>query len=216
MTTGRIEAVCVVHADRPDAGRVGTTAIDKRPVPGAVHIGPLGLAGDHVCDTEHHGGLDQAVYVYDGADADHWERELNRPLPAGWFGENLRLRDTTPSDAVIGERWRIGTTGPLLEVTIPRTPCATFGRWSAEPLWVRRFAAHGAVGAYLRVLEEGPVTAGDPVTVMSVPDHGVTIRSLFTGTARIEQLEMLLAGPDPAPKVARDAGRLLTRLRARV
>lgn len=216
MRAGRVEAVCVVHADLPDAGRVGTTAIDKRPVPGAVHVGPLGLAGDHVCDTEHHGGLDQAVYVYDRADATYWEDELNRSLPPGWFGENLRLCDMAPSDAVIGERWRIGTTGPLLEVTIPRTPCATFGRWSTEPLWVRRFTAHGAVGAYLRVLEEGSVAAGDPVTAVSVPDHGVTIRTLFTGTARIEELEALLAGRDLAPKVARDAGRLLTRLQARV
>ena len=41
----------------------GTTGIYKRPVATSVAVTPLGLAGDAVVDTEHHGGVDQAIYV---------------------------------------------------------------------------------------------------------------------------------------------------------
>lgn len=41
----------------------------------------LGLDGDHVCDTEHHGGVHQAVYAYAEEDACAWSAELNRDLP---------------------------------------------------------------------------------------------------------------------------------------
>lgn len=59
-----VVAVCVVHAIKPDAGRVGSTAIDKRPVAGPVEFGELGASGDIQCDVDNHGGYDQAVYAY--------------------------------------------------------------------------------------------------------------------------------------------------------
>jgi len=40
---------------------------------------------------------------------------------------------------------------------------------------VKRFAAAGRPGAYLRVLEEGMVAAGDTVTVLDRPAQRVTI-----------------------------------------
>ena len=39
------------------------TGIYKEPVQGAVEITAEGIVGDAVCDTRHHGGVDQAVYV---------------------------------------------------------------------------------------------------------------------------------------------------------
>ncbi|MBH0121395.1 MOSC domain-containing protein [Rhodococcus sp. HM1] len=179
---GRVDAVCVVHAIR-DSGsrRVPVTAIDKRPVSDPVHVGPHGLTGDRQCDTEHHGGRYKAVYVYGEDEAQRWVSELGRDLPAGWFGENLRLSGIPTTDAVIGERWAVGTGGLVLEVTEPRTPCGTFGRWAAEPRWVKRFTERGDTGAYLKVVAEGPVAAGDPIEVLSVPAHGVTVRDMFTG-----------------------------------
>jgi MOSC domain-containing protein YiiM len=39
----------------------------------------------------------------------------------------------------------------------------------------RRFAAAGRPGAYLRVLEEGEIGAGDAVVVEARPEHGVTV-----------------------------------------
>ena len=49
--------------DKEWAG-IGRTSIDKRSVAGAVPVRHLGLEGDQVSDTRHHGGVDQAVYAF--------------------------------------------------------------------------------------------------------------------------------------------------------
>lgn len=177
---GNVVAVCVVFADIPQPRAIPITAIDKRPVVGPVRIEPLGPAGDHVCDTKHHGGLDQAVYVYGEDEARRWSQELGKPVPAGWFGENLRVSGLPVTDAVIGEQWRIGSV--LLEATAPRIPCVTFQIWTGEKHWVRRFAERTDVGAYFRVLEPGTISAGDGIEIVHTPTHGVTVRDLFMAT----------------------------------
>ena len=48
-----------------------------------------------------------------------------------------------------------------MKATSPRIPCSTSQGWMDEPHWVKRFTEHGAPGAYLRVLAEGTVGAGD-------------------------------------------------------
>ncbi|MGW0043695.1 MOSC domain-containing protein [Rhodococcus sp. NPDC003348] len=215
MTAG-VTAVCVVHAER-DSGtrRVPRTAIDKRAVTGQVAVGVHGLTGDHVCDTEHHGGVFKAVYAYQEDEARRWADELGRDLPAGWFGENLRVHGVETSDAVIGARWRIGATLEL-EVTGPRTPCGTFGVWSGEPGWVKRFAQRGDTGAYLKVTRPGPVSAGDPITVVHLPDHGVTVRDLFTGRNPAGLAELLARQPDLSPSVEDKARRRIAGLKVQV
>lgn len=177
----RIVAVNVVHAvradDHNDAGR---TAIDKRAVSGPVAVGTLGLAGDQQMDVAHHGGRDKAVYAFAAEDREWWSERLGRPLAPGQFGENLTTAGLDVTGALVGERWRIGgADGALVEVTQPRIPCATFQDWLGEPHWVRRFTEHGAPGAYLRVLQEGSVAAGDVVEVVHRPAHGVTIGACF-------------------------------------
>jgi MOSC domain-containing protein YiiM len=83
------------------------------------------------------------------------------------------------SGAVIGEHWRVGEK-VLLEVTAPRTPCGTFERRMGIPRWQDRFAEHGAPGAYFRVIRAGDVAAGDPIEVLDVPAHGVTVAGWFS------------------------------------
>lgn len=176
-----ILAVCVVHSLLPDPGPVGVTAIDKRAVAGPVRVGPYGLRADVQADRKHHGGLDQAVYVYGQDDADFWARELGRDLPPGWFGENLRVAGLDPSVARVGERWRVGA-DVVLEVTGPRTPCATFARrvgGADERGWVRRFRDAGRVGAYLRVVHRGAVEAGDAVVVEHTVPDAPTVRDVL-------------------------------------
>ncbi|WP_306356846.1 MULTISPECIES: MOSC domain-containing protein [unclassified Nocardia] len=176
---GTVLAVCVVHADIEVPGRVGRSAIDKRPVTRRVRVNRLSLDGDHVCNTEHHGGEHQAVYAYAQEDAERWGRELDRELPYGWFGENLRIGGLPVSDAVLGERWAIGDA--LFEVSAPRVPCATFQHWTGEQQWVKRFTLQSDTGAYLRVLTEGAIGAGDEVRRIHIPAHGITVRDLFGG-----------------------------------
>ena len=214
-TAGEVLAVCVLHTER-DSGtrRVTRTAIDKRPVDGPVRVTTAGLVGDHVCDTEYHGGPFKAVYAYQEDEAQRWASELGRELPPGWFGENLRLDGIAATDAVIGERWRIGTTE--LEVTSPRTPCGTFGVWAAEPRWVKRFSERGDTGAYLRVVTEGSVGAGDTVQRIHVPDHGVTVRDLFTGRDPERFVALLEQQENLSPTVADKARRRIAGLEVQV
>jgi MOSC domain-containing protein YiiM len=120
------------------------------------------------------------VYAYAREDADWWAAELDRELPPGRFGENLRTTGLDLTGAVLGERWRVGTA--LFEVTACRIPCANLERFWGVPQLVKRFTARGASGAYLRVLETGDVGAGDAVEVVSRPDHGVTVGLLFRAT----------------------------------
>jgi MOSC domain-containing protein YiiM len=175
---GEVIAVCRVHQLLPDAGTVGVTAIDKRPVEGRVKAGRLGLYADVQADRANHGGADQAVYAYAAEDSAFFEAELDREVTPGLFGENLRTRGVDVSGAVIGQRWRIGSA--LLEVTQARTPCATFARrLGSPPRWVRRFTEANRTGAYLRVVENGELGAGDAVEVVSTPDHGVTVADWF-------------------------------------
>lgn len=177
--TATLEAVCVVRAIKPDAGRVGRTAIDKRAVDGPVRVETLGLADDTQCDTKDHGGIKKALYAYAREEAERWAEELGREVPPGQFGENLAVRGLDVTDAVVGERWRIGDTVEVA-VTEPRVPCATFARhMDNEPQWVRRFTERGDVGAYLEVLVPGSVRAGDPVVVVSRPANAPTIRQVF-------------------------------------
>ena len=176
---GRVEAVCVSGADLlplPDK-RPNRSGIDKRPVTGRVAVHPLGLDGDVQVNRKHHGGEGQAVYAYAQEDADFWIAELGRELPPGRFGENLRTTGLDLRNAVLGDRWRVGTA--LFEVTAWRTPCANFARFWEIPDLVKRFAAHGATGAYLRVLETGELGAGDSVEVVARPDHGITVETAF-------------------------------------
>ena len=181
----RITSVNVVHALIPDLrGDLEKTAIDKRPVDVRVPVqaaseGEVGLAGDQIFDTRHHGGPDQAVYAYAAEDRAWWATELGRELAPGSFGQNLDTEGVDVTGAVIGERWQVGHDGLVLEVTSPRIPCTTFQGFMDEPHWVKRFTEHGACGAYLRVVSPGTVGAGDAVTVADRPAHGVTIGDVF-------------------------------------
>jgi len=209
---GELVAVCTVHEVRPDPGMKGRTAIDKRPRAGMVQIGTDGLEGDVIADEVNHGGRDQAVYAYAREEAARWVDELGREVPPGWFGENLAVRGLVVTDAVIGERWRIGgnrADATVLEVTLPRTPCMTFTRWVQQPHWVRRFAERGDVGAYLRVVQPGTVVAGDPVQVLSRPAHGVTVRELFGDTDPERMARLLEHGTDVPAKAVAKAQRML-------
>lgn len=150
-----------------------TTSIWKSPVTGRVSVAGVNIVGDDQADRSVHGGPDQAVYAYAREDQDWWEVELGRSLEPGTFGENLTLRGVDVTGAVVGERWHAGST--LLEVSKPRIPCWKLGARMGDPDFPTRFAGAGRPGAYLRILEEGDVEAGDPVHLVHQPDHGVTV-----------------------------------------
>ncbi|WP_336712209.1 MOSC domain-containing protein [Arthrobacter sp. USHLN218] len=190
MTHGTLLAVCRVHALKPDESKVGITAIDKRPVAGPVAVHELGLRADVQADRKNHGGELKALYAYAAEDAAQWAAELGRDIPAGLFGENLRTEGLPVSGALVGERWRIGE-AVTVTVTMPRIPCATFGRHMDQPQWAKRFLAKGLPGAYLKVDAAGAIAAGDSVEVLYRPRHGVSVADVSGGLG-LEQARALL------------------------
>lgn len=161
---------------------IGRTSIDKTSISGPVDVHTLGVAGDQISDTKHHGGIDQAVYAFAREDLDHWAQVLGRPISDGQFGENLTTSEIDVNEALMGERWRIGTV--LLEVASFRTPCNDFKNWMGlsgydNRAWVKKFTAQGRPGPYLKVLEEGTLQAGDELIVEHRPSHGVTVTTYF-------------------------------------
>ena len=174
-------AACVVLELRKDASYWGVTAIDKRPLNRKVKVTQYGLSGDVQADRKHHGGLQKALYAYSQVDAEYWQDQLGRELPAGWFGENLRVEGIDVSNALIGERWAIGS-NVVVEVTMPRTPCQTFARWvggTEQRGWVKRFSDARRLGAYLSVVHTGSISAGDEVTVVHTPNTADTVLSVY-------------------------------------
>jgi MOSC domain-containing protein YiiM len=195
-------SVVSVNVGRPRqisvrAGRPLMSAIGKAPIKRRVRVAGVNVEGDDQANRRLHGGPDKAVYAYAAEDTAWWEQELGRPLGPGAFGENLTLDGVDVSGARIGERWRIGTVE--LEVCQPRLPCAKLGVKFGDRGMVRRFAEASRPGAYLRIVAEGELGAGDAVEVRDRPAHGVTI-ALVSRSILLD--ETLLATAAAAPALA--------------
>lgn len=174
-------------------GTVVRTGIWKEPVAGRIPVRGVNLAGDDQADRSVHGGPDKAVYAYAREDYDYWRDREGMDTPVGLFGENLTVAGLDLSSALVGERWRVGST--LLEVAQPRLPCYKLGIRLGDPSFLRRFMAAGRPGAYLRIIEEGEVGADDVVHVVSRPGHTVTLRSMTEAIRDRRKASALLQAP---------------------
>jgi MOSC domain-containing protein YiiM len=194
---GRLESVNIATEVRYGdwTGDKEKTGIDKRPASGRVAVRDDQVMGDHIVDVRHHGGPDQAVYAYAREDAAWWADELGRDLPPGSFGENFSTEGVDVTRALIGERWAIGSA--VFEVSCPRIPCRVFAGFWDVPDLIKRFTARARPGAYLRILTEGEVGAGDAIQVVHRPDHGLTIGETFRAiTGERSLVPRLLDAPE--------------------
>jgi MOSC domain-containing protein YiiM len=202
---GGCDDVCMarllsVNVGRPQPvglrrGRTVRSAIGKAPVDGRVRVAGINVEGDDQADRRVHGGPDKAVYAYATEDTAWWERELGRELGPGAFGENLTVEGVDVSGALIGERWRLGTVE--LEVCQPRFPCFKLGLRFGDPQMLRRFTLAERPGAYLRIVREGEIGAGDTIEAHDRPAHGVTI-AVVARAVMIEPELLLHAADAPA------------------
>jgi MOSC domain-containing protein YiiM len=173
--------VASVNIGRPrevvDAGRTVVTAIWKSPVEEPVAVRGVNLEGDDQADRTVHGGPDKAVYAYASEDYAFWEQQLGQPVPGGTFGENITTAGLDLRDALVGERWRVGSV--VLEVSQPRMPCFKLGIRMGSPAFPRRFSLARRPGTYLRIVEEGELVKGDRIEVVDRPGHGIRIIDVF-------------------------------------
>jgi MOSC domain-containing protein YiiM len=156
---------------------IETTGIYKMPVTEPVEIKTLGIEGDAICDTKHHGGPDQAVYVYGGADYAWWSDELGTELAPGTFGDNLTISDLESAKLNVGDYLHIGDI--TLQITSPRIPCGTFATRMGDTQWVKKFRKAERPGLYCRVTKEGVIKSGDPVTVEKYNGETISILDMY-------------------------------------
>ena len=156
---------------------VETTGIYKEPVNRPISIKTLGMEEDVVWDKKNHGGPDQAIYVYGGADYAWWSEQVGRQLAPGTFGDNLTISDLESGSFDIGDYLHVGDV--TLQVTAPRIPCSTLATRMEDPGWVKKFRHAERPGLYCRVLKEGFVQAGAFVTTENYAGETLSVLQMF-------------------------------------
>ncbi len=159
-----------------NAGKSLTSGICKYAVAGPVYLDEVGVHDDAVVDQLHHGGADQAVYIYSADDYDWWNSETDRDYWPGLFGENLTIRGL-PFDLNVGDRLLVGEV--VLEATAPRIPCSTLAVRMRDSAFALAFRRAQRPGVYFRVLNSGEISAGDAVTLVANESGDVSILELF-------------------------------------
>lgn len=140
------------------------TGFFKTPIQGELWLGRTNLAGDGQADLENHGGIDKAVLAYSATHYPYWRSQLDRPdLPTGAFGENFTVDGQSEAEVCVGDIYAVGDA--LVQISQPRQPCWKLSRrWRVADLALQ-VKANGRSGWYFRVLQEGMVQPGLPLTL---------------------------------------------------
>lgn len=140
----------------------------KQPVEEPRWLGKANLVGDGQADLVNHGGDDKAVLCYAASHYPDWRDELGRPdLPYGAFGENFTIEGLTERSVCLGDTFQLGDA--VIQVSQPRQPCWKLAwRWRLKEL-TALVERSGRTGWYIRVLQEGEVGPGIPVTLLDRP-----------------------------------------------
>ena len=157
--------------------RLEKTGIFKIPTSESIWLSSLGLQNDVIVSKKHHGGPDQAVYVYGAVDYEWWTNELAKQLDPGTFGENLTITELESAQFNIGDYLHVGAV--TLQVTAPRIPCKTFAARMEDPYWVKKFRHAERPGLYCRVIKEGFVKTGDTVSVENYSGKTISILEMY-------------------------------------
>ncbi len=146
-------------------GKEVKTGIFKFSVDKPIHLGTEDVDNDHVIDRKYHGGVDKACYLYSADHYKYWKKLHPKvKMPWGMFGENLTVEGLHEGKINIGDIFKIGSA--TVQATQPRQPCYKLDiRFEASGL-VKQFIDSGFPGVYVRVLEQGSVSAGDTMDII--------------------------------------------------
>ena len=165
--------------ESPD--RTFITGINKKPVDG-ITVEELGVRNDAVCDVRHHGGPDQAVYLYRQEDYAWWSEELGHVIEPGTFGENLTVSGLESPALMVGDRLKFPDLE--LEVTAPRIPCSTLAAKMGNPKFLNAYIQAERPGIYFRVIKTGTVSTGDEVELIAYYKNSISTVTFFRDIQR--------------------------------
>ncbi len=155
-------------------GRQYQTGIYKSVQMGQIWLRRLGVQGDAQADRSAHGGPHRAIYCYAHENYSYWAAQLGRrDFRYGQFGENLTTLGILEKQTCIGDTFRIG--GALIQVSQPRVPCYKLADKMGSVGFEKIFLAANRPGFYARVLQEGRVEAGEPITLVERDPAGLTV-----------------------------------------
>lgn len=189
-----------VETFEADDGTTVESAIRKQTCAGPVLVGALGIDGDECAEADAHGGPNRALHAFALESYRHFAGLAGRELPVPTFGENLTLEGYDELDARVGDRLRAGDS--LLEVTMPTERCPKPGRSAGEPRLLKWILESLRSGFYLRVVEPGAITAGDPIELAARGPAEWTVERLSRAMYREIEDEALLARIDALPELA--------------
>jgi MOSC domain-containing protein YiiM len=151
------------------------TALIKRPVAGALHLGLRALAEDGCADLVHHGLIDQAICVFPAQHRRTLAEELQLgDREAGDFGENFTIEGFDEQQIQLGDQFEIGQA--LVEVSKARAPCRTLNQvWNCSQL-AAVMGRRGLTGWYCRVLRVGLAAAGQTMVLVHREADAPTVR----------------------------------------
>lgn len=176
---------------------IQNTGLFKQNHHDAIWVGKNGLSNDFIGSEKHHGGPDQAVYIFTQPDYVLFEKRLGVQSKCGLFGENLDVSVLESHTALIGDVLVFDQV--RLEVTGPRFPCGTFSVGMKDPYFVKKFKEIGRPGLYCRVLQEGTIHQGDTFEVQPYKGYPVSIGEIFedhySKCADRQTLERFLTAP---------------------
>jgi MOSC domain-containing protein YiiM len=143
---------------------VSDGGVPKLPVPEG-HVTVQGIAGDRQRNRDVHGGPDQAVCLFSLEVIEALQAEGHAIKP-GASGENLTIAGLDWSQLKPGDRLHIGE-HVRLEIKSYTSPCKYNAQWFAGGNFSRMSQKlhPGWSRLYAKVLIEGVVRPGDPVTV---------------------------------------------------
>ena len=119
-----------------------------------------GVTGDWQKNRKYHGGPNRAVCLF--SEELYAElRDAGIELTSGAVGENFTTRGVDLKSLAAGDRVRVGTC--LIELTDVRVPCKSLHQW--HPRLLKEML--GRSGWVAKVVEEGFVTAGDEIRIMT-------------------------------------------------
>ena len=161
------------------------TGIFKYPVDAPIFLDIEVVKNDVIADREHHGGIDQAVYLYGEQHYNHF-KELypDQDWQYGIFGENITITDFDETEIHVGSVYQLGET--KIEVTKPRQPCYKLGIRFNNPKVIKDFWHSTKSGVYFKILETGNVKVGDQLVLIENKPNNPTIAEVYT-SKRVEK-----------------------------
>ncbi|MEM8928209.1 MAG: MOSC domain-containing protein [Bacteroidota bacterium] len=173
-------------------GRKIKTGIYKKPVIGPIYLGKEDVRNDAVVDRKHHGGEHKACYLFGANHYHDWKLKYpNLDWDWGMFGENLTVDHLDENKLQIGAIYGLGSA--VVQITEPRQPCYKLGIKFGTQKVIREFLEYAHPGTYVRILKEGEVIAGDPITLQKEGPNSFSVAQYNTLINQREKDKVLVA-----------------------